>query len=109
MAALAVFELDRLRERILSGIAAAAGTKGQPLVRQLGFSPKPGYTAPKVLPRVTEGRPFRQIARGLNLCKNTIMSIVWRSRTDGSSSMGDSYLTPGHTNVGLTPIGSVSP
>lgn len=81
MAALAEFERDLLRERILSGIAAAKA-KGKPLGRQLGFRPKSDRIAPKVLQLVKEGRSYRQIARELNVCKNTVMSIVQRSRAE---------------------------
>ena len=82
MAALAEFERDLLRERILSGIAAAKA-KGKSLGRRLGFRPKSDRIALKVLQLVKEGRSYRQIARELNVCKNTVMSIVQRSRTEG--------------------------
>ncbi len=81
MAALAEFERDLLRERILSGIAAARA-RGKRLGRQHGFRPKSDRIASKVLQLVKEGRSYRQIARELNVCKNTVMSIVQRSRAE---------------------------
>lgn len=81
MAALAEFERDLLRERILSGIAAARA-KGKPLGRQHGFRPKSDRIAPKVVQLVKEGRTYRQIARELGICKNTVMGIVQRHRQE---------------------------
>jgi len=81
MAALAEFERDLMRERILSGLAAARA-KGKPLGRQLGFRPKSDRIAKKVFQMVREGIPYRQIARELGVCKNTVMGIVQRSRDE---------------------------
>jgi DNA invertase Pin-like site-specific DNA recombinase len=82
MAALAEFERDLLRERILSGIATARA-KGKSLGRPFGFRPKSDRISPKVLQLVKEGRSYRQIARELDVCKNTVLSIVQRSRAEG--------------------------
>lgn len=79
MATLAEFERDLLRERIKSGISAAKA-RGKKLGRQEGYRPKSDRLAPKVMALIDEGRSYRFIARELKLSKNTVMSIVQRTR-----------------------------
>jgi len=79
MAALAEFERDLLRERVRSGIAAAK-SRGVVFGRQAGQRIKADRMAPKVLALVKAGRSYREIARQLNLSKNTVLGIVKRAR-----------------------------
>ncbi len=84
MAVLAEFERDLLRERIRSGIAAAKA-KGRTFGRKPGERPKSDRLTPKVLRFADEGRSYRAIARELGLSKNTVMSIVQRSRSENGN------------------------
>ena len=78
MAALAEFERDLLCERVRSGIAAARA-RGVVFGRQTGQRIKADRMAPKVLALVKAGRSYREIARELNLSKNTVLGIVKRA------------------------------
>ena len=77
MAGLAEFERDLIRERVKSGLAAAAA-RGVALGRQVGQRPS-DKKARKVLSLHAEGLPYRLIARKLGLSKNTVTAIVKRS------------------------------
>jgi putative DNA-invertase from lambdoid prophage Rac len=80
MSSLAEFEWDLLRERVRSGLAAAARAKGRVLGRQKGFRPKSDKLAPKVLKLIGAGHSFRDISRQLKIDKNTVLGIVQRAR-----------------------------
>lgn len=79
MASLAEFERDLIRERIKSGLEAARA-RGKRLGRQVGQRPKSDRLAPKVLELIAAGRSYREVAREVRLSKNTVASIVKRSR-----------------------------
>ncbi|OLV19206.1 Site-specific recombinase, resolvase family [Deinococcus marmoris] len=77
MAALAEFERDLLRERIRSGVASAQ-ERGVKFGRQPGVRVKADRYQSRVLKLREEGCSYRQIARDLDLSKNTVMEIVHR-------------------------------
>ncbi len=79
MAALAEFERDLLSERIRSGLAAAKA-KGKQIGRRVGQRVKADRVGPKVLALKEQGFSYRQIARKLNISKNTVTDIVKRHR-----------------------------
>ena len=79
MAALAEFERDLLSERIRSGLAAAKA-KGKHIGRRAGQRIKADRLSPKVLALKEEGFSYRQIARKLDISKNTVTDIVKRHR-----------------------------
>lgn len=79
MAALAEFERDLLSERIRSGLAAAKA-KGKQIGRRVGQRVKADRLGPKVLELKEQGFTYRQIARKLNISKNTVTDIVKRHR-----------------------------
>ena len=79
MAALAEFERDLLSERIRSGLAAAKA-KGKQIGRRAGQRVKADRVGPKVLELREQGFTYRQIARKLNISKNTVTDIVKRHR-----------------------------
>jgi len=79
LSSLAEFERDLLRERVRSGLAAARA-RGQALGRQKGFRPKSDKLAPKVMKLIETGHSYREVARQLQLDKNTVMAIVRRAR-----------------------------
>ena len=79
MAALAEFERDLLSERIRSGLAAAKA-KGKQIGRRVGQRIKADRLAPKVLELKEQGFTYRQMARKLNISKNTVTDIVKRHR-----------------------------
>lgn len=79
MASLAEFERDLIRERIKSGLEAARA-RGKRLGRQPGQRPKADRLTPKVLKLVAAGRSYREVAREVRLSKNTVASIVRRSK-----------------------------
>jgi putative DNA-invertase from lambdoid prophage Rac len=81
MAALAEFERDLLRERVRSGIAAAR-KRGVIFGRQLGQRVKADRHAPRVLKLVEAGQSYREISHRLGISKNTVLSIVKRSRSE---------------------------
>ena len=79
MAALAEFERDLLSERIRSGLATAKA-KGKQIGRRVGQRVKADRLGPKVLELKEQGFTYRQIARKLNISKNTVTDIVKRDR-----------------------------
>ena len=79
MASLAEFERDLIRERIKSGLEAARA-RGKRLGRQPGQRPKADRLAAKVLELVAAGHSYREVAREVRLSKNTVTSIVKRSK-----------------------------
>ena len=79
LSSLAEFERDLLRERVRSGLAAARA-RGQTLGRQKGFRPKSDKLGPKVMKLIETGHSYREVARQLQLDKNTVMAIVRRAR-----------------------------
>ena len=79
MASLAEFERDLIRERVKSGLEAAR-SRGKRLGRQPGQRPKADRLTPKVLELVAAGRSYREVAREVRLSKNTVASIMKRSR-----------------------------
>lgn len=83
MCALAEFERDLTRERIKSGLAAARA-KGKRLGRPEG-NKKADRLAPKVMKLVEEKRPYRLIAKELDLSTTTIQEIVKRFRTSAKN------------------------
>lgn len=79
MASLAEFERDLIRERIKSGLEAARA-RGKRLGRQPGQRPKADRLTPKVLELIAAGHSYREVAREVRLSKNTVASIVKRSK-----------------------------
>ena len=79
MASLAEFERDLIRERIKSGLEAARA-RGKRLGRQPGQRPKVDRLTPKVLELIAAGYSYREVAREVRLSKNTVASIVKRSK-----------------------------
>lgn len=79
LASLAEYERDLMRERVVSGLAAAKA-RGKKLGRQPGQRFKSDRLKPKVLSMVAEGVPYRKIAQELELSKTTVADIVKRSR-----------------------------
>ena len=79
MASLAEFERDLIRERVKSGLEAARA-RGKRLGRQPGQRPKADRLAAKVLELVAAGHSYREVAREVRLSKNTVTSIVKRSK-----------------------------
>ena len=79
MAALAEFERDLLSERIRSGLATAKA-KGKQIGRRVGQRIKADRVGPQVLELQEQGWTYRQIARKLNISKNTVTDIVKRHR-----------------------------
>ena len=86
MAALAEFERDLFREWVRSGIAVAKA-RGKTFGRRPSHRPKADRLAPRVLRLVEEGRSYRDIAKGVKLSRNTVMSIVHRHRNTPSDSI----------------------
>ena len=84
LACVAEFERGLLRERVLSGLAAAKA-RGVKLGRPFGTRAKSVPVTPTVLARVREGASYRVIARDLGLSKNTVLAIVSRHRTEDAS------------------------
>lgn len=78
MATLAEFERDLLRERVKSGLAAAKA-RGKVLGRATGQCPSDRH-APKVLRLLEAGRSYREVARELDLSKNTVAAIAQRNK-----------------------------
>ena len=78
MATLAEFERDLLRERVKSGLAAAKA-RGKVLGRATGQCPSDRH-APKVLRLLAAGRSYREVARELDLSKNTVAAIAQRNK-----------------------------
>lgn len=76
LAALAEFERDLIRERVRSGIAAAKA-RGVKIGRQKGQRPS-DRKAPRVRELRKQGHSYREIARKLDLDKNTVMGILNR-------------------------------
>jgi DNA invertase Pin-like site-specific DNA recombinase len=79
MAALAEFERDLLSERIRSGLATAKA-KGRQIGRRVGQRVKADRVGPRVLELQKQGWTYRQIARKLNISKNTVTDIMKRYR-----------------------------
>lgn len=77
LAVLAEFERDLVKERTLSGLAAAR-EKGRIGGRRKGFNPS-DKVAPKVLKLIADGHSYREIADRLNISKTTVVNIVKRS------------------------------
>lgn len=78
IASIAEFERGMIKERVISGLAAARA-RGQKLGRQLGDNPSDKYKN-RVLKRLEQGRSYRAIAHELQISKNTVMAIVKRER-----------------------------
>lgn len=78
MATLAEFERDLLRERVKSGLAAAKA-RGKMLGRATGQCPSDRH-ATKVLRLLAAGRSYREVARELDLSKNTVAAIAQRNK-----------------------------
>src|SRR5215475_11947832 len=76
MAGLAEFELDLIRDRVKSGLAAARA-HGIVLSRQEGQRPS-DKKGKKVLAQHRQGLSYRRIGRNLGLSENTVMEIVKR-------------------------------
>ena len=68
-----------MSERIRSGLAAAKA-KGKQIGRRVGQRIKADRVGPKVLELKEQGCTYRQIARKLNISKNTVTDIVKRHR-----------------------------
>lgn len=79
LASLAEYERDLMRERVISGLAAAKA-RGKKLGRQPGQRFKSDRLEPKVLSMVAEGASYRKIAKELELSKTTVMGIVKRNK-----------------------------
>lgn len=79
MASLAECERNLIRERIKSGLEAARA-RGKRLGRQPGQRPKADRLTPKVFELVAAGRSYREVAREVRLSKNTVASIVKRTK-----------------------------
>lgn len=82
LAGLAEFEKDLIRERTISGLAAAKA-RGKKLGRPKGFNPS-DTIAPHVLSMVADGLPYRSIAEKLSISKTTVVQIVKRSHANVS-------------------------
>ena len=80
MAGLAEFERDLIRDRVMSGLAAARA-RGVKLGRQVGQRPS-DKKAKRVLGMHADGLSYRLIARNVGLSKNTVMDIVRRNSAD---------------------------
>jgi putative DNA-invertase from lambdoid prophage Rac len=79
VAALADFELDLLRERVRSGIAAAR-KRGVVFGRRPGQRVKADRFAARVLKLVGEKQSYSEISYRLGLSKNMVLDIVKRDR-----------------------------
>jgi len=77
MAGIAQFERDLLRERTLSGLAAARA-RGQKLGRQVGQNPSDKY-AKKVLKYLADDKTVRWIAEELHISTTTVQAIKKRA------------------------------
>jgi len=77
MAGISQFERDLLRERTLSGLAAARA-RGQKLGRQVGDNPSDKY-AKKVLKFLHSGKTIRWIADDLHISTTTVQAIKKRA------------------------------
>lgn len=77
LGALGEFERDLIRERTLSGLAAAKA-KGRIGGRRKGENPSDKY-AGKVLKMIGEGISYRDIASRLAISKTTVTAIVKRN------------------------------
>lgn len=87
MAALAEFERDLLRERVRSGIAAAQG-RGVNFGRQPSVRIKADRYTDRLLRLRVQGQSYGEIARVLQLSKNTVMSILHRQTSGTETSTG---------------------
>jgi DNA invertase Pin-like site-specific DNA recombinase len=76
MAGISQFERDLLRERTMSGLAAAKA-RGKKLGRQVGQNPSDKY-AKKVLKYLAGGKTVRWIAEELHISTTTIQAIKKR-------------------------------
>jgi DNA invertase Pin-like site-specific DNA recombinase len=76
LGSLAEFEKDLLRERTMSGLAAARA-KGRVGGRRAGFNPSDKYVK-RVLQMIDDGRSYRWIAHELQISPTTVMQIVKR-------------------------------
>ncbi len=76
MAGIAQFERDLLRERTLSGLAAARA-RGKKLGRQVGQNPSDKY-AKKVMKYLADGKTVRWIAEELHISTTTVQAIKKR-------------------------------
>ena len=79
LASLAEYERDLMRERVISGLAAAKA-RGKKLGRQPGQRFKSDPLKSKVLGMIAEGQSYRKIAKELELSKTTVAEIVKRSK-----------------------------
>jgi len=76
MAGLAEFERNLIRDRVMSGLAAAKA-HGVALGRQVGQRPS-DKKAKRVLAMHRDGLSYRLIGRNVGLSKNTVMDIIRR-------------------------------
>lgn len=83
MSALAEFERDLTRERVMSGLASAKA-KGMKLGRQCGQNPSDKY-AGKVLQLIDQGESYRAVADRLRISKTTVQAIVKRRAKEPAS------------------------
>jgi len=79
LAGIAEFEGELTQERIRSGIAVAKA-RGKKLGGQPGQRPKSDRLAPKVLALIAQDRSYHLVGREVGLSKNTVASIVKRTR-----------------------------
>ncbi len=80
MAGISQFERDLLRERTMSGLAAAKA-KGKKLGRQVGQNPSDKY-AKKVLHYLADGKTVRWIAEELHISTTTVQAVKRRAATE---------------------------
>ena len=78
LSALAEFERDLTRERVISGLDNAKA-RGKKLGRQPGQNPS-DKIAPKVLSMIEDGHSYRKIADKLAISKTTVQAIVKRTK-----------------------------
>lgn len=75
LATLAEFERNLLRERILSGLAAARA-RGKKLGRQPGQTIIPRAKRERILAGLAEGKSYRTLAAQESVSKNTVLAIA---------------------------------
>jgi len=88
----AEFERELIVARVRFGIAAARA-RGKKLGRQPGQRPKSNRLAPKVLALIDQGRSYRLVGREVGSSKNTVASIVKRTRATLAGSLSHHLFT----------------
>lgn len=79
--ALAEFERDLIRERVISGIENAKA-KGKKMGRPIRDKKPSDKHAKKVMAFLNEGRTYRWIAHELHISKNTVMKLARKAESN---------------------------